>query len=231
MFRDDADISILFLLGNGIQYLEPVDDEWYHTSPATVEVSQIQDNKSYSIHTYLPSESAAPLGCADQYQFCQTKVNHDKQCGPLASLRDAISGIAPLFDSIYESLADNNATTAQQALFLYFSNIVFAAPRHTGDIIKQLRTKALQSRKTLFEGVQKSLPSNQWQLDVKHWFDISNAAMQAAFISTAHGPSNQDILQSYTSFAMPLLDQLCKNQVFHLLKFCRIITMLYWMFP
>ena len=212
VFRDDADINLFFLQGNGIMHLQPVDDPWYKTSTTPVGNTTIEPGSARGI-IYLPSEAASPLGCVDQYQFCESKDNSDKKCGPLASWSDAMSGAAPLFDTIYDPTADYDASTLRSALFHYFIDVFSQSPRKIHDILVQLGPKALQSQKSVLSGYQTPLPVDQWQADVKYWFDISIALTQAAFLDAAVGTTDPTLLQLYDSYLPLALDQFCSNQV------------------
>ncbi len=213
VLREDADIWLIFLSGNGITFDEPVEDEWYRTSETPLEIIVSTPDGSYTMPVYLPAEPASPLGCAEQHQFCRTTSN-TRQCGPMASMRDAIAGIAPFFESSYANLVNNTATTPHEALFLYSAHGLLMNSRFIGYLIAQLNQEALQ----LIEGNTEMLRSNQWQLDVTKWFEIANAAMQAGYIDTAYGPTDPDLLQWHVNYTAPELQTLCNSQVYSICR-------------
>lgn len=212
IFRQDADIHLVFLSRNSIKYSEPVDDNWYRTSATPSDM--LTEDGPHTRPIYLPLEPASPLGCAEQHQFCRATSN-SRQCGPMASLRDSIAGVAQFFDSSYMNFANDTAPkTTQEALFLYFANTLYSSPRSVEDIVGQLGQKALHSAKTLIIGDEGSLPPDQWQLDVINWVEIANAATQAAYIETAYGPTNPGVLQWRVNFTTQELLNLCNTQVY-----------------
>lgn len=217
IFRQDADMYLIFLSRNGVIYEKRVDDDWYRTSAAPLGNLSIIKQGSTSTPIYLPSEPASPLGCVEQHQLCRT-TSTTRKCGPMASLRDAIAGAAVLFDSSYANFINNTATTPQEALFLYFTNALFWSPRFVEHTLG-LGARALHSQQTFSNGVQGSLPSNEWQLDVINWFKISNAATQAAYIQTAYGPVDPDVLRWRFNYTTPELQTLCYSQVYNSYKF------------
>jgi hypothetical protein len=61
-----------------------MDDDWYRATVAG-------PNFTYSagfgseIHTsYEPAEAASPLGCLEQWQWCNSALSKENGCGPLA---------------------------------------------------------------------------------------------------------------------------------------------------
>ena len=129
----------------------------------------------------------------------------------MASFRDALGAAAPLFDSTKPTRADN-ATTDLAARWQYFTTIFEVAPRSLAHVINTLGPTSLHSQRTLSASIQGPLERNQWQLDATHWWDISNAATQAAFIDAVYGPSNPEVLLGWDNFTGPLRDS-CDNQV------------------
>jgi hypothetical protein len=53
-----------------------------------------------------------------------------------------------------------------------------------------LGAKSLISQTTQYQGVQWSLPLDQWHKDVTHWFHTILAAVQASFVDTTIGPES-----------------------------------------
>ncbi|KAI0201419.1 hypothetical protein F4808DRAFT_469726 [Astrocystis sublimbata] len=209
IFREDADVTIHFLSGNGVAFVEPSSDAWYQVAAAPVNQSFISANSSAHFPFYLPSEPSSPLGCTDQHQFCKS-ISGKRQCGPLASLRDAVAGAVDLFDITYNEFAASNATNRKAALFLYVARAV--SDLSIIDLIGQLGSSSLQSQTYLANSIQYVLAKDQWQLDVAHWWNISMAARQAAFIGHAYGPTDQATLSQRINYTMPELRELCESQ-------------------
>jgi hypothetical protein len=223
--RPDADVHLFFLSGNGVYFQEPTNDDWYRTQTTTTDVSLF----SYGIvnapdtePVYIPQEPASPLGCTDQYQFCSTAYPGTSGCGPLASIRDAIAGAGPFFDSSYADLAklttsgfeSVSSKTDSATRFLYFIASLFSIDRSITSIIAHLGPTGLASQKSLLGVFQQGkLPWDQWHMDVTHWWRISLALTQSMFIDTAYGPSDPALLPLHINFTAPELKGLCSSQV------------------
>ncbi|KAI8630387.1 hypothetical protein F5Y19DRAFT_474166 [Xylariaceae sp. FL1651] len=187
-----GDINIIFLSGNGILFSEPSNDTWYHaTTPGAVYTS----SGFGSLQGYRLNEAASPMGCVEQYQWCNNAYPKESGCGPLGSLFDSIYGAAPLFNLTAKDL-DNNArgsiNETGERLFwpaLMLGNGLYITQ---ASVVFQLGTKSLASRKSLYGGVQYTLAENQWQLDVTNWWDIMLASVQAIFVDVAVGPNPTD---------------------------------------
>ncbi|KAI1737540.1 hypothetical protein F4680DRAFT_428027 [Xylaria scruposa] len=210
--RQDADILLIFLSGNGVVFLEPTGDWWYRTAQTPTNIDILQANATYVSHKYLPLEPASTLGCASQHQFCNTALQNADQCGPLASLQDAIAGVAPLFNSSDSNLVSMVAETEPQARFLYFMNTFSSYDTSIIGVLNRLGPAGLHSQRKLFTGWQAPLEPNQWQLDIMHLRDISMAATQAVFIDMAYGPTDPKLLASHYNYTSPELVKLCSNQ-------------------
>jgi hypothetical protein len=213
LVRDDADTHVIFLSGNGVLYLQPSEDDWYRLSSTPTNLSSVGASDAETIRVYLPLEAASPLGCADQYQFCDAAIDGLEGCGPLASLRDAIAGAAPLFNTSYAEFTAHAASTERGSEFEYFTRTIYALQSTISGVFRQIGSKGLDSHRQLVNGLQAFLEPNQWQLDVMHIWDISRAAYQAAFVDTAYGPTDPNVLTVHTNYAGPYMSKMCNNQV------------------
>ncbi|KAI8947772.1 hypothetical protein F4801DRAFT_605164 [Xylaria longipes] len=209
IFRGDADIDIHFLSGNGVLFAGPSNDAWYRVATAPVNGSYSGANQSDSASWYLASEPSSPLGCINQYQFCNS-VSADRKCGPLTNLRDAVAGVVGLFDTNYADFATNNATTRTAALFTYFAQAT--SEMSVSRLLVQLGPTSLLSQRYLASGMQYRLETDQWQIDVTHWWDILMSARQETFLSYAYGPTDPAILANRINYTMPELKKLCDSQ-------------------
>lgn len=160
---------ITFLSGNGILALNPINDPWYQMNKSGAEIGMLDLDSSFQ--AYMPQEPASPLGCVEQFQFCNYM-----ECGPLAGLNDAAEYAAPLF-GITESLVEldsfeplwekyaGNLSTIQ---FLWLANTYNTYPNTPYEAVSMLGPQALESRRRLLGSFQGSfqglLPDNQWQL-------------------------------------------------------------------
>lgn len=60
---------------------------------------------------------------------------------------------------------------------------------------------------------QGPLPDDQWQREVKYWFEVSLSAWQKGFVDTALGASNPDVTSWVETPSHPEHVKLCKSQV------------------
>ncbi|KAI1277552.1 hypothetical protein F5Y07DRAFT_363307 [Xylaria sp. FL0933] len=213
IFREDADTILHFLSGNGVEFSQFSADEWYRIDPNPVITPVLEDPKAIFLREYVPEEPASPLGCTNQYQFCNAAFEGTSGCGPLASVRDAIAGAAPFFETTYAEFTNQYFTNETGALFLYFANMYFSTSSQSADdVVKQLGATALTSQKTLISGIQGPIASHQWQQDVIHWWDISVAVQQSASLSQAYFPDDSNLLAARVNYTAPEFQKLCSNQ-------------------
>ncbi|KAK5634200.1 hypothetical protein RRF57_009914 [Xylaria bambusicola] len=213
IFRKDADLYLAFLSGNGVVFAQLSEDLWYHLSTAHITFRQYTPEGPVTVSLNIPQEPASPLGCTDQYQFCNTAFEGTSGCGPLASLRDAGAGASQFFDITYADFANNSFKGETGARFLYFVNTFFSSTSaNIFDVLSQLGATSLTSQKTLNSGVQGPISSSQWQLDVAHWWDISMAVQQSTFLQTAYLSDNSEVRSARFNYTAPDLQQLCNNQ-------------------
>lgn len=214
LFRSDGDVEIIFLIGNGIRFYEPTEDAWYR---GTAVGDAIFANGLEGTRTiYWPEEAASPLGCVQQVQFCNTVLEQDKRCGPLAAWNDALFESAYLFNMTGAQLfSDYYPTDATASRFLWLAEQLQNAATSLEILLPTLGPEALASKANLAQGIMGRLPPNQWQIDVTHWWSTYLASIQAAFVETAIGPADPTgELEQYK--IVPWNDhvrKLCNNQV------------------
>lgn len=183
LVRQDGDLTIVFLSGAGVRFTQRVDDDWYR---ATTPWRAIYwPPISGRLPTWRPDVSASPMGCLEQFQWCNSAYPRDRGCGPLASLLDSLFGAAPLFNLTnltYEDLTRgrplSSDTTSARLIWPWLAMTGY--PTTLPALLGSLGTRSLASQSTLFSGVQSPLPENQWQLDVLQWWHIILAAVQAS---------------------------------------------------
>ncbi|KAI3339489.1 hypothetical protein F4824DRAFT_487870 [Ustulina deusta] len=211
MFREDGDVVLIFLSGEGVIHVAPSTDKWYRVSPTRSNIFTSTSSEVDPTAIYLPLDPASPLGCVDQYQFCSRDTQH---CGPLASIRDAVSGAAHFFNTTFDYFIANAANTTSAGQFNFFMS-AFRDNQYASlyEILAQLGSESLASKNSLSAGLQGPLPSNQWQLDVIYWSDIVKASIQAAFLDMVYfNPPDASQLQLRRGFTAPNSKSLCNNQ-------------------
>ncbi|KAJ3574372.1 hypothetical protein NPX13_g4381 [Xylaria arbuscula] len=209
MIRSDADTTIVTISGNGVVFSEPFTDPWYNVSKVPGIGGLTNLPTADTISYYLPGAPASPLGCIAQDQYCTS--NDPINCGPLAGYKDAIAGAITLFNTSYAQFANNTVDTEYGAHFAYLAAGIidgggFPLP------LSSLGPASLASQRTLSQGIQAGIAPDQWQQDVMKWWNISMAFIQGTFLSSAHGPSDPSLLQTWVNFTNPSFDKVCHNQ-------------------
>ncbi|KAJ2990402.1 hypothetical protein NUW58_g2967 [Xylaria curta] len=215
--RADGDLVIIFLSGNGVLFLQALDDDWYQ---ATVPIATAG---SKSALKYRPLNAASPMGCVQQMQWCNSTHPGDRSCGPLASAYDAFLGAAPFFNLTSDEVYGVNslrpfASQAAGARLIWAALAVFNSPAPLLDVVvTSLGSRALISRFQSNNGIQLPIPINQWQDDVRHWCDTALASVQAMFkqataVSFSQAPFTEEEIKmcqsqkyrsgDYTSFSV-----------------------------
>ncbi|KAI1326335.1 hypothetical protein F5Y16DRAFT_421824 [Xylariaceae sp. FL0255] len=189
--RHDGDVFVAFLSGDGVYFAESMNDDWYRAT--TTAIGYVRgvgpSNQSHSV--YMPTEAASPLGCVEQYQWCNTAYSNNSGCGPLASNLDALYGAAPFFN-LSEKEFDLDRPSSESAVgtrLIWPSLITISTQASIGVIVEGLGAKSLASQNLLYNGVQFPLPMDQWQIDVANWMNISLALLQLKLVDTALGTS------------------------------------------
>lgn len=203
----DADLIIVFLSSQGVIYLNQTNDPWYRgIVPSTLQYSTGQRT------IYTPDEAASPLGCALRYQYC----NSDMQCGSLASYADAIASASTLFHlmpgEIWSDAEPARKPDATNSRFRMFQGTV-SSISSLYEILVTLGSFSLLSSQHLSQGFMGPLPDNQWQLDVSHWFAMRMASLQAIFVSTARGLTDEALLPYKVTPNDGYQWEMCKSQV------------------
>lgn len=214
--RDDGDLYIIYLSGNGMRFSEPMAGEWYRaTTPRGSVVSITPEGVSKERASYISDEAASPMGCISQWQWCNLAYPGNRGCGPLASLLDAMYQAAPLFNLTIKDLEPDRPSSSEAAgaRMIWHVLTTFTHPIKLDQLLMHLGPKSLISQTRSYTGLQLPLPSNQWQLDVVHWWNSMLAGLQAAYVDNLQGNYGTE----YDSFRSPPLnkeeEKWCRNQV------------------
>ncbi|KAI1389152.1 uncharacterized protein F4822DRAFT_270921 [Hypoxylon trugodes] len=177
--RDDGDLTLLFLSGNSIAFMEPLDDDWYR---ATVPYSNISSTVTNEVKDlYRMADAASPMGCVEQYQLCAETPNI---CGPLAGFLDAYVGAVK---QVNMTMTPDNAGTVNasvQRLIRFGTMQTDPAANTVSMITSVLGSRALVSQQTLLSNLQPTLPKDQWKNDMTQMWNIGLAALQGMFVET-----------------------------------------------
>lgn len=210
--RSDGDIMLVFLAGNGVEFLMPTNDPWYRGNVPIGGYGYLGRNDS--IPAYHPEEAASPLGCVQQYQFCNPSLPEDRRCGPLASWAESVFEAAVLFNlTTAQAFGDEFPSQRMGSRFKWLLTQLFHATTGLHSILLILGSKALDSQRLLGEGVLPELLENQWQLDVSRWFAIFLSSIQAGVVNSALGPADNDLSQYAILPPNEHVTNICNNQV------------------
>lgn len=124
--RPDGDLYLIFLSGNGVDFLEQTNDPWYRGAGFRPDGTIFNIDEPDERHTlYKPQDAASPMGCIMRYQYC----NAQGQCGDLASFADAITSAAPFFDLTTKDIRAGTFVpiSASARRFSWFENILSSA--------------------------------------------------------------------------------------------------------
>ncbi|KAK2597555.1 hypothetical protein N8I77_012334 [Diaporthe amygdali] len=207
LFRPDADLHLIFLSGNGVAFYEPTMDPWYRGFVPWGKVRNYEPSGQWTKNVYRPDEAASPLGCIQQYQWC----NAEHKCGELSSFHDARNTAAPFFDTPLEALDGYWDISGQKSSqWAWLEYIIYSAADLR--ILHQLGAASLASRRNFGMGYMSQIPPDQWKIDVTYWWATLMAATQAAFVNAVHGPKDPSLLQMTLRPLNKYMESLCHNQ-------------------
>lgn len=194
LLRDDAIVTLFFLTADAINFIQPVDDEFF---AAHIPVSARLVGAKDPMKVYRFDEVAHALGCTTQIQFCVT----GNSCTSLTSWLPAINA------------ARNMTTTDKQRESLK----VFAAGHEflgtaIHNTVNVLGASSLIARNSFIGGVQGTIEPDQWQREAEHWQATTTTVMQRMVVEYATGPSDARA----EKYAIPPTGNAkysCRNQV------------------
>lgn len=198
--RDDADTTLFFLTGNGVQFSQPVDDEFFAAhEPQQVNI-RLSDGKAGKREVYMFDNVIHVLGCATRHQFCYSKTS----CSPLTA-----------WEYIIPELNNVNSTEQQREAARVWSHSVATLGGDLRAIVGNLGASALLARKYFQSGIQGPLPPDQWQREVEYWQATVMARMQRVLVEYATGPSDATMQDSVEKPSDDKAQKQCKSQVSH----------------
>ncbi|KAF7505123.1 hypothetical protein GJ744_001263 [Endocarpon pusillum] len=199
----DGDVTILFLSANDIRFLDQVDDPWYsaHTPAGEMEIRGANFSAISSLPIYVRDDPVRALGCIERFQFCNPNVSNNFSCTPLGGITQAVQ-LAP---DLYQN-------EVQRAHVKWSATMIISMSAGLSAVSNFLGTSSLQSRSTLMEGRQSSLPENQWEVEIESWFKVIMADLQRVILEQATGPTQPAIRQFLTRPNNTEEHQVCANQ-------------------
>jgi hypothetical protein len=162
----NADTTLVLLASNSILYLTPVTDPWFSATTTS------SPGGAFAADSFISG-----LACVDQYQICNPGSN-DNSCTAF--------GDSDELSSSFVTIGLNPAQVATAArlsgylnktdIFTTISSLLSTSALLAQDL---LSAQALASDKILAP----QLPSNQWQTEVKGWFEAGLAKLQASVVA------------------------------------------------
>lgn len=148
----DAEVSAHFLSQNSVIYNEKVEDIWFSAT----------DTESQAEGYYGPSEYTNVLTCTEQYQLVNPVSGSQSSLSTVEDLRHQYLDLG--FNAYQEAIATR--------LMLSFSlSSMF-------NTISNLGASSLLASDHILELVGTTLPADQWQREVRSWFETSLARIQ-----------------------------------------------------
>ncbi|KAI3326299.1 hypothetical protein HD806DRAFT_552583 [Xylariaceae sp. AK1471] len=194
----NRDVFIVFLSAGGVLFLNETLDPWYNaTKPVSLHFLSGQDR----VIAYRQDQAASTLACTYQEQYCLAPFNKKESCTPLGPSLDV--------RQLIQESASNEQVSRQIKWSIAAAQNLEPNPL---DVVDTLGPQALVSRRTLLQGEQGYLPPDQWKTEVQHWFDISLAALQNAYVKTAAGPPSSIHEAAIQRPANDVEKKLCRSQ-------------------
>ncbi|KAL8719745.1 MAG: hypothetical protein Q9225_003289 [Loekoesia sp. 1 TL-2023] len=170
--RTDADVTLMFLAPNEVQYLLPVTDPLFTATLPGIVLPSTDGNITY----YSPDYTVSVLGCTEQYQCCN----------PTNAKCTSLSGS----DIMSREVGSIGLNGAQGATFQSLSYALVTQSIYYS--VSSRGASALRASDTLSGSTftQIGLPPTQWMTEVWSWFEVSMAKLQQLIVNYATGPSN-----------------------------------------
>lgn len=213
LFRSDADLALIFLGGNGVTFEKPLDDDWYRATAIGRNLTVFTVDNRTDVPTYRPVDAASPMGCIQQYQFCNTALSPENRCTPLASLFDAITAALPLFNSSALEFDKFQASSPMASQFVWLSTLLMTMVNDASTVLRAQGAQALDSKRSLFASSQGALPRDQWKRDVGLWWATQMAQIQSAVVMAANGTADPEVLRVWKTPEGEHQKEVCANQV------------------
>ena len=163
--QSDADLSIIFIAGNSMKFMDQVDDPVFG---AHFEV------RSTATAYYSVDEWAVPIACAERYKVCNPNTDGCTKWVGIMQMFKAVDDIG--LNPIQRNQTD------RLALALQVSTVYHQTFTRAGTA---LRAWEFASGLT-----QQHLPINQWEIEVSSWFDSGLSRLQHVIQDYATGPTN-----------------------------------------
>ncbi|KAL9616325.1 MAG: hypothetical protein Q9160_008788 [Pyrenula sp. 1 TL-2023] len=192
--RHDASTFIFFLSANYIMYVEPAEDDWFSAHRPSDPYYRSDYNGSF--RGYYSDFPANPLGCTQQWQFCNPASG---ACTPLDTFGEATTSAST---NLFHSGNQNDT-------FNFWLKEMISLYPSLDSVIGLLKTSSLEASSRLAGSLSGPLQASQWQQEISSWMDVALALIQKASIEAATGPFDISV-KEYVSG--PTDNNICKLQ-------------------
>ena len=195
----DGDVIVLFLSSNDIVFFNKTADPWYSAQKFQGYLFVMGTNTSIPI--YAHDNAVRALGCIERLLFCNPNLPGNSSCTPLTGRSKAFQ----LGPQLWQDLT-------QQAYFNWSTSFIQVSNLGIDTTASIIGTAVLQSRSTLFDGLQSFIPDNQWELELENLFKVTLASMQSSVVDQAMGPADPAILPLLTRPNTTEEQKVCANK-------------------
>jgi hypothetical protein len=193
-----ADVSVILLQTHDIAFFTPVSDPWFEATQGPVNRS----TPSGRIQVYFSDQPARALACVQQYQFCNPSLEQNVSCTPLLGIFEAATVAST---TLFSQPKERNT-------FLWSASAITQMASGFSELAVVMNGAALLASDSLSTYGQYALPSNQWELEVEHWFKFTLADLQRAILDQATGPTVPEASQVHTPPDTAEGRAVCSNQ-------------------
>jgi hypothetical protein len=174
----EADVSVIYLGTNGVGSFTPVNDQWFEATKGPRNRTNILGLSQ----VYESDQPGRALGCVQLYQFCNPSLKQNISCTPLLGIFEAVTVASTTIFS----------EPKQRETFLWSASAIRYMASGLSELVYAMKGAALLASDSLSPDGQYSLPTNQWELEVEHWFKFTLADLQRAILDQATGPTVSD---------------------------------------
>lgn len=187
LHTNDAEMTMLFLVPNGVLYWEPCDDPWF-----TAHQEVTEEITSYSSDLWV-----SPMACKQQFEICGLSSRGNRQCTGLVARLDLPDAILKL-----------DLNLAQQFTFIRISLAI--GNTMLRGLIRTRKQNALRAQDTVVDLYQNYLPRDQWTQEISGWFHTGLSMIQHAVAEYPTGPAHAAEVRGPNS---TYEEAMCWNQI------------------
>ena len=193
--RTDADIALIGIAGNNIEFQAPCDDPVFG---AHEEATTPPDAHGETFTSWTTDRYVGIIACAEQHQICNPNNN---QCTSLSGLFTASN------EAFNLSLNNMQGATVQRISSTLQWSSIYNGVNGRG-------ASALNAQTKVSSLSQAPLPANQWEVEVRGWFSSGLARIQQEVQQFVTRQSTDDIVLPNTSPVIGKMNNiLCNSQL------------------